>query len=185
MVYIKLLIINGCVVTQEDVKKYLSNYIDDVSQIDDFDVYDQFSKIYKENTVHYDRRKLFYFPCCSESGNNKFIFGEVVHIYYRKYVRCEKCPEYAVCDYCIGVTNNGHYDIDSIFNKPVQVELSHLCSTCFHDNKKPLDKGDICECCNSKLNIVIKDNKLKCKVFKDTFSKLSYYYMIDDCLSCS
>lgn len=125
MVYTKLWIILGVKISYDDLRKYFI----DADELEDFR--------YDDETLDPKLGIKLYQPgCCSES--KECILGFIVHTYYRKVTRCENCPTYCVCDTCIGMTNNGHYDVQKIRNEVVEVNLRHVCFNCYHDNKKDL-----------------------------------------------
>lgn len=160
--------------------------------------------------------KVYTFPCCSPSQGKKYIIGIPLHTYYRMHgVKCNNCTDYFACNTCIGITNNGFYDVIKIFNKPVKVDINKICLHCFSDkqelNALQIDlpivnnrvQGDLknnnlqkCNTCG-----ILPDNrftqKTMLKKFNNKYSLLkeksknitnnsiNFYYMIDDCLSCT
>ena len=74
---------------------------------------------------------LYRFPCCSYLNGELFIIGMEMHKYYRSPIRCNDCETYSVCDRCIGHTNNGYYDVNSIFENPTEVDIKKCMSMVF------------------------------------------------------
>ena len=68
-----------------------------------------------------------------------YIIGLQMHVYYHKTgLKCGSCPKHSLCDSCIGQTNNGYYDVRSMNDRAVEVNLRHVCLFCFSDNKADL-----------------------------------------------
>lgn len=120
MVYTELTIVIGAVVSFEDLKNIFE--VEDPYELDS--IHDELN----------DKMELLSFNCCSKSANKLFIIGYTLHTYYRNYVRCEDCGERTVCDKCIGHTNNGYYDVQSILDGPTEVPIRNVCFNCFADN---------------------------------------------------
>ncbi len=138
MVYTQLSIVLGVVIPFDYVKSIIDHKklkdIEEKFVVMRFADEDVLKDCFKgKNDMH-----LFNFPCCSESGDDKFILGYEVHKYYRKLIKCENCKEYSVCDKCIGYTNNGYYDVNKILNEPIEVNIRHMCLYCYSDNRKDL-----------------------------------------------
>lgn len=62
--------------------------------------------------------KLYAWPCCS-GVEGKYLLGHSVKKYSRLTVKCDVCEEYTCCDVCLGLTENGLYDVRKIFNEVV------------------------------------------------------------------
>ncbi len=207
MVYVRLLIVCGAILTHEQASKL-------VKPDEDGDICCT-EAVMKINTRPID---LYSYPCCTEIRGEKYLVGEVVHTYYRKNVKCEKCPSYCVCDNCIGITNNGHYDVDKIINTPTTVPLEELCQHCFAHNRKNLGgitedfpiinnriqfpekfvdpKMERCEICNLRNDTRFTPQKVLEQSYRCTSTrrkllelgidvKFNYYFFVDDCLSCT
>lgn len=143
--------------------------------------------------------KIFEYPCCSKLNGKMFIIGLSVHTYIRRPYQCGnvieggKCYYYRKCDTCIGYTSNissPHYDVDKILDNVVECDENNLCFECGHDNRKVMENGN-CAWCNapiieerknlhSHVNIIKERTR---NIFKT--EKLSYFYCLDDCLSCT
>jgi len=205
MVYTKLFIVSGLLLSKEQIITALETVAEEeLKAIAEEDLEEALPELFREHLVranpelwmkhcggHYP--KLYSFPCCSESSGKWFVLGFKVHAYYRKHVHCGGCPENAVCDMCIGETNNGWYDIDAIFNRPTrilrekicwlcnsdQVEVNHRCKLCFINN--PEARQNMLSHSEKKLDRFAKE-------FLDfmpgTYA-IAPYYMVDDCLSCT
>jgi len=215
MVYTTLEVVLGFVISKDELVKLLELELEEEGDdVLDYDI----EKLFDE--LDYGREvKLYSFPCCSDSRGQLFIIGRSVHKYYRKPIRCDDCGKYTVCDRCIGHTNNGYYDVCAIVDKPIEVNVKHICPWCFHDNGQdlggpqttapvvdqrfqptdynPCDRKQ-CTVCNGFPNEFRSQedymkfhnshyySQLK-KIQKDyEWEKpMKFYYMIDDCLSCT
>jgi hypothetical protein len=141
----------------------------------------------------------------------RYIKGVVLAAYDRMHTKCDDCEEYS-CDKCIGISNNGFYDVTTILENPYQlVNLNHMCYNCYHDNKMDLGYIDedtkvinrICQVDNDRVTQKCK-NCNRCidlRFCAKTILKKDYiyeevkefcgkqepklYYIIDDCLCCS
>ena len=139
MVYTTVRVVLGFVINKTELLELLE--IEMEGEDDNLMNYD-IEKLFDD--MGYDKNiNLYRFPCCSESSDKLFIIGIERHKYYRQPVRCDDCKEYTVCDRCIGHTNNGYYDVCAIFEKPIEVNVRHVCPWCFHDNKQDLNGPQI------------------------------------------
>lgn len=164
---------------------------------DDIDEYNPFYEGAVEEIVFPKNIDLYRFQCCSELNESSCIIGTTVHTYYRKYIKCDKCTDYTCCDTCIGETNNGYYDVDTILNKLVECDPIRLCPTCFADNKSPFLPKMKCTVCNRKwYEINPAHNEIYVAVMNDCRSLVGlkkddpveipkFYFMLDDCVSCT
>ena len=137
MVYFTLKVVLGVVLTKDELKMIIGEQFFDENYCYDFNDFkiDGLPK----------KIELFRFPCCSDSAKKLFILGHTMHTYYRKYIRCDQCPEYCVCDTCIGNTNNGYYNVREILSNPTEVNIRNVCLYCYSDNKLDLG-GPITTC---------------------------------------
>ena len=135
--------------------------------------------------------RLLNFPCHSAARGHKYVLGIQVHLYYRHFIRCPNCPELAVCDVCIGNTNNGVYDVQDICDRPTEIEPEHVCGRCFADNRRAVDHQNPCRDCRLEESVKDRNKSItlrelrKLGNFYDLDKPLGFYYMIDGCLSCS
>lgn len=111
-------------------------------------------------------------------------WGEVINI--GSDVAHDICGPYTVCDECLGTTNNGQYDIVDIFDNVIEVNPDFVCHNCGNDNRIPYT---FCKVCNLKRSIrkyepsySVKEAR---KHMKLADKKIAYYYVVDDCLSCT
>lgn len=198
MVYFILDIILGVAVTREEIETICD--VDDSGFVED-SVLD--TLLCRKDV------EVCQFSCCSKSNGKLYLIGIRMHRYYRKSTRCENCPNYCVCDTCIGQTNNGHYDVEAILDGPTEANLRHVCLHCFADNREDLGapkedssavgpQGMPCKTCGlkpddrftptKKLTRLHYHEQLKAlfKKYEVTKNKeIKFYYMVDDCLSCT
>lgn len=209
MVYTTVSVIYGVILNRKEVMKLLE--IDSEEDLDEF----LFDDLYISQKVGSVDIKLYRFPCCSESKDEKWILGKEMHKYYRRFVeKCPDCGEYTYCDRCIGATDNGYYPVIEIFNQPIEVDIRHLCFNCFHDNRKDMGyryttakivnnrflRDDYnpelikrCEVCNIKSENIYRSPQDFMKFTYDfinrklnTYGKNpKFYYMLNDCISCT
>lgn len=181
MVYHQLFIVKGVVVTVEELRTFLLKHDEEAK---DLEVYDLIS-LYEESDIKFQGQSIdiFPFPCCSENNNKLFIIEVKVHTYYRKHVKCYQCDENSVCDYCIGETNNGQYDVQAILDGPVSIVPSTVCDSCGADNKGPFKKCNVCYR-NYKESTMYLKFPTDISVLVDG-KDVGYYVVIDDCLSCT
>lgn len=209
MVYTTVEIVLGVIMSREELEKIVD--LDEDGYVED-PVLDTIRGVYSV--------RIYMYPCCSEARGEQYLIGVPLHTYYRKHgVRCGDCEEYSVCDMCIGITNNGFYDVCAIHNGPVEVPLRHICQHCFADNKKDLQapEKDLpivgnqiqgsssdsqalpCETCGrepdwrfSPENVLTGRTSMY-RLLRETLNghlvpkdkKIAFYYMVDDCLSCT
>ncbi len=157
--------------------------------------------------------KLHLFYCFSNSAEKLFIVGITINKYYRQFIRCNHCDQ-ELSDRCIGYTNNGYYDVLSMFDNPSEVIVEKLCVNYFHDNKSELKTnviigGDLvlpvfncskikyCEICkHSPNNFISVENYMKLNMnsecqklynfkSKKVFSQLIKFYYVIDCCLCT
>ncbi|BCS82698.1 hypothetical protein QLL95_gp0209 [Cotonvirus japonicus] len=143
----------------------------------------------KQNGIYSDKYsniEIFQPRCCSKSED--YIVGRKIKTYHRISVKCNDCDKYFCCDKCIGLTENGFYDVETILNEVKPIKKNHICKICHNDNKT--SSKFKCKFCKfHKLNGECKPKKWKW--YNDTikiwFSNKSrnYYYQLNDCLSCT
>jgi hypothetical protein len=201
MVFSKVLIIKGTLFEETDVYdlgrylseifpgKKLEKHMKSISKGDKKD-HDNEEKVRHtieliNKSISHWNYKIYEFPCCSSLGN-KFIFGTKIKSYHRLKTRCDKCEKHTSCDKCLGMTENGFYDVVTIFENVVEAPSEIICFACGNDKRS---KG-VCKFCNYE---TLKETcevqeYLKLDSRLDEFlskNKIGYYYMLDDCLSCS
>jgi hypothetical protein len=198
MVYSKLYIVIGTVLTREEIlKSGMLELIDD--NISDEMLDDENWRI--DSNGRGFILKLYRFPCCSKSTEKLYILGRRLYSYVRYHIRCEKCSKYSLCDTCIGSTRNGIYDVGKILHTPTECPRENVCMHCYNDNRKEFDT---CKECNSRKNWNNRfdhgqeekmenmyEYEMIQKVLKDADVEnykdkhIGFYYMLDDCLSCT
>lgn len=182
MVYTQLMILVGTILTRKQVEEILKNKNVDLDEDDD--IVEIFNNMLKEPTSNAARQvQLFSFPCCFAS--DVFILGSKVHSYYRKYVNCRDCKEYACCDMCIGETTGGYYNVVEIAENPIEIAKEKICICC---NSDQFSKGKCRLCFNKNVQKKWTAPWYFEKVFKMLKIKngeIGYYYMLNDCLSCT
>lgn len=189
MVYSRIFIIHGIVLTREQVIARLE-LSEDLEVLNGTDMttrfYDDIIDGY-ENLQGTRGLRLFSFPCCSENADKLYILGYEENCFYRKYVLCRECKDYSVCNRCIGETSRGWYDVDSIFEGPVLIPEEKICEKCHFDS---VENG---RCRNCNWENTRRSNQYRSKYILNFAKKMElehdagpgYYYMIDDCLSCT
>lgn len=195
MVYKKVMIIKGYLLTPKKTMELLhyigrkfnkpeylqANYLDPHSLSDlNHELNDFISRF---NFI-----KLYGPRCCS--GVKDYIIGFEVRSYSRIFVKCTShCDEYTCCDKCIGLTSNGYYDVDNILQNYVQLDDDHVCKWCYDDTKENISESNmLCEKCSKwdKKGRHLFSEFLDSRI-KDWFDdkECHYYYLLDDCLSCT
>lgn len=179
MVFVKLYLVCGIQLDRETV---LNKFEDEIEFITD-DIMPSHTQI--------NDLVLLGFPCCSELNSEQFIFGTIVSTYYRRYTTCNNDTRsqdghvLSVCDECIKMTDNGAYDVDKILNTVVECPKDQVCPICYHDNKEIVD---VCKRCNQTIEQWnFQDYYLRKEMSEydlDTYP-IKYYYMLNDCLSCT
>lgn len=205
MVYTKLIIVSGLMLTKEQIitalkqfNENLAKMIDGMSEENLTDALPQIIEDYflEDADGFWDDNKkerphLFQFPCCSENKDKLFLIGYNLHTYYRRCVHCRDCQEYTVCDKCIGETSGGWYDVGKILDGPVIVARDKMCLAC---NSDQMDAHKRCRCCfrnapKDDYKTYYEENLIRfaTEVLKMTPETCTpaYYYMLDDCLSCT
>lgn len=182
MVYTRVKIVKGIVLTREQIENLIEIEEDD-------DVCDKF---YVELVDGFETKlrgheglRLFPFVCCSKIAGEIFIFGYEVNSFPRLRIQCSKCEEFSLCDKCIGETTNGFYDVEKILNEVVQVPNEIMCGHCNTDNVV----GGRCRLCFS-TETKVYDHSKKITTFAKKHLNMenplpSCFYMLDDCLSCT
>lgn len=106
------------------------------------------------------------------------------------------CGPYHVCNECLGTTNNGTYDVDKILNSVVECPNEHICHYCKNDNRCVYEECKRCGSAPLKLTPGQKDHRDEYNLINpselciarnkvDSTKQIKYYYMLDDCLSCT
>lgn len=182
MVFTELQIVRGYVVSVETILKFLEGYDIDTSSEDlYYDVVHFFNKEFSGKLG----LELLFFPCCSKNGGKMYYLGRIVRKYKRVLHKCDNCKKYTVCDNCIGSTTNGFYDVSKILDEPVKVDQRNICMFCFHDHR--YSNFVFCTECDEKEKTPRETDStpspLLEKLVGDTES--SFYYRLNDCLSCT
>ena len=193
MVYEKVMLIAGKVLTREEAEEYVD----------------------EEGYVNFPYTQYIHtYRCCSNLQGQKYIVGLVMHTFYRKKLKsCGKplqpgseskdevieeevneltpfriCGKYYSCDRCLGTCTTGgrdySFDVDKILNTVVEYDASLVCSNCYDID---CNEGDICKTCNHKKHRETTRGPLGSisAEFGFKFDDQKFYLMIDDCLSCS
>lgn len=200
MVYTELLIIKGIVLTREQILKVLPKDLNE-----DCDLYDEFYDHvidgWEQNLKGQPGLRLFGFPRCSASAGELFILGYVAHTYYRRFEMCKFCEDHSVCDFCIGKTTGGYRNVDAIFEAPVEIKSERICRNCKSDQVESYETragetGRVCKLCNFVQSNVKEEGRYP-SGYTQTLVKFletlgmeittnpGYFYMLDDCLSCT
>lgn len=195
MVYTFIEIIYGTVVSRQDLLKYFYPFLTGES-IEDItnDVHEECIEFNRDVFSH--GVEIFNYPCCSELNDKQWIVGIVMRKYHRQYQDCEsseKCNGYNHSSECLGMTENGFYDVDKILNNVVHIPEGQICYNCYNDNKEIVSQCKSCKytiCKSSGIDWVVMSGLKKCKMSKELlieFGKLpkNFIYRVDDCLNCS
>lgn len=219
MVFTTLDLVLGFTTSKEELIKLLN--LPQGAELDEYFLTDILQNLFKDRSGGRSQIAVHQFVCCSKSQGEIYVVGFPLHKYYRQVTHCEKCPgPRTVCDDCIGMTNNGHYDIQDIADGPVKGNIRHICLNCFHDNKRDLmSPQETCKIVENRYvpdsNVYDEKSRLKCTVcgilpseflkpedhlekFVGQYSSvkkiltkcglrkdIAFYYIIDDCLSCT
>ncbi|MCZ6915032.1 MAG: hypothetical protein O7C59_11795 [Rickettsia endosymbiont of Ixodes persulcatus] len=145
----------ACQEALNKLENYQKKHKTEEEQEGEMDILYDFIHDSNKKLKNYNKLKIYYPVCCSK--RKTYIVGRKLISYKRTNGKCNKCDAFTCCDYCIGKTVNGHYDVDKICNKIVIAK----------DNVKSL--------------------KNSTSPFDDFLSNYQHnkYYVIDDCLSCS
>ena len=145
------------------------------------------------NLVSIFRRFQIYTPqCCSEQSYKIFVLGRCVKKYERINVQCDNCTENSCCDTCLGQTENGFYNVNEMYesNTIIKVEPDNICNWCYNDNREKIEGCKFCD----RSQLAAKGISLRDRVEVDirlvewiqsNHHVSNYYYMLDDCLSCT
>jgi len=132
-----------------------------------------------------------YIPQChSIAINHLFIIGTCVKKYKRIITKCYRCDENSACGYCIGLTENGYYDVRKIFNNIIEVDKNHICKWCHNDNRKIKKSCKLCKFSKEGLKLCLeKKNRIFDILIGEWFTNknltkehIKYYYLLDGCL---
>ncbi|AQN68653.1 hypothetical protein [Saudi moumouvirus] len=199
MVYSKIILIEGYALSINELVEFLEylrkshSYLmprDYKNETINLNVQEKIEWI-EENGISIDSSygiNIFGPRCCSETKD--YIVGKKIKTYKRVIIKCSNCDKHFCCDKCIGLTENGYYDVDTILNQVVPVKKSHICKYCHNDNKKSAKLK--CKFCKfHKLNgtcrpkIKWTKNHSEKIWFKNKKKSLGYFYQLNDCLSCT
>lgn len=186
MVFTELEIIEGVIITLEEIIKFLKEMGKEIPSGEGnpspYDCCDLANSLLEENrgTI-----KIFPFECCSESSGKLYILGIKQGTYHRKVHRCKNCDEYSVCDKCIGSTSNGFYNVIKISEEPVEVNPKYICSSCFHDHR--YENFVFCSSCGAEEEPYKTSSVFKRERYKSLLEgkQIKIYYRVNDCLSCT
>ncbi|QGR54288.1 hypothetical protein [Moumouvirus maliensis] len=199
MVYNKIILIEGYVISVSELVEFLEFLrnshpylvpIDYKRETINLITQDKIDWI-KENGINFDPSygfKSFSPRCCSES--NDYIIGKKIKTYKRVIIKCTDCDRHFCCDKCIGLSENGYYDVDTILNQVVPVNKNHICKYCHNDNKE--NAKFACKFCKfQELDGICRpinkwtENHTEKIWFKNKNKSLGYFYQLNDCLSCT
>ena len=129
--------------------------------------------------------------CCSDIKTHTYVLGKISKTYYRINAICDNCPKYACCKRCLGLTDNGYYDIYEIFNNVTRVPDNQVCKICYHDKKE----NNECKFCNFEMyqyqGVREREPRFEKSIFDSRVDKffnvddIKYYLLLDDCTSCT
>ena len=203
MVFTKIMILKGYLLTVNDVfefveylqkllgvhKKYYKFLDVELSDIKDknewlIDNTHELNKI----LFRFKQIQLYTYPCCSDLQDVYYILAQCIKYYDRIYVECKNCSNFYCCDACMGQTENGYYDMKKVLDEIVEIDEKHICKWCNNDKRSDTKNCNFCDWQNlkslgmHKRPIIFIDPRLS-EWAKN--KPIKYYYMLDDCLSCS
>ena len=154
----------------------------------DSNIYEQIDEINSNLSTPF---QVFFYPCCSNLNQNRFILGYEIRRYHRYLSTCDKCPKrFQVCDECFNKTENGSYDMQHIFDNVVTLDADNVCRFCFSDNREKI--GYSCKVCNYPQGNKTQTHPALARAYRvikkfipvDQKS-IKIYLLMDDCISCT
>lgn len=185
MVYKRIYIIAGIKVSDEKLKAFLTEkgfYHGDPEELGKEAVQDAWKLYNKSQKDHGQKVKLFSSPCCSECTD--WLLGTIVHTIYRRYLYCRSCEEFSCCDTCIGQTVYGWYDTEKILNSFIEIPNDQICHVCHSDQIGERKRCKVCFAGRPTHLMRFNIRKDLCPLVEDNVLS-SYWYLLDDCLSCT
>lgn len=183
MVYSKVYLIYGSLVTKDDLLKFGVEFEGD--EDDDCK--------YVIDTKLKCGASVWTFPCCS--GMKNYIVGYKIGIMWRKTTKCEKCEllyqNYRACDTCLGMLENDiSYNVDEILENAVECPLENVCRKCGYLNEYIVNSSNdepilSCTRCNYQSKYTNLDWYRHRRFPIINNNKKCLYFMLDDCLYCS
>jgi hypothetical protein len=181
MVYTKVELIFGVKLDKKEIfaDEALSDYFEESDENGNIDQTSDFPEVL-----------TLYKPVCHSGTPNIFFIGKTLHTAYHKvYATCQDCLSGSKCSRCIGKTNEGFFDVEKIHREGcIVVNPSFICSNCdaflqeencqvcgVHRPEKPWPMIRSIE-----PNIIKEINRFS----KGLENLISFYLVIDDCLSC-
>lgn len=155
---------------------------------------------------------LVAYPCCSSLAGEQWILGTIIKTYYRlSGMGCARCEEYTLCDPCIGETEGGWYDVEKILDEVQVIDREKICPTCSSDKVV----GGRCQICHAYSHYLVRkrvpeavvpgaEGVIEEVVTVEPYCMIAnkkvlaqdlqldlvahpvkFFYMLDDCLSCT
>ena len=159
MVYTKILVIRGFVLSLD---KFAKAFGEDIKTLDDEDIFHVIYDLiddFKKKFPH-SQYEIFSYECCSKLHNKYVIFGKKIGEKKRDRKRCKNCEKYSLCDKCIGYMDSGEY-----------YPVSEILDTIYEDISRETEYDE-----NLKKEML--------SIFKED-GEPKTYLMLDDCLSCT
>lgn len=171
----------------DEFKKY-ENDDDNDNKYIFWDLIDEVNEYIKQ----FNKIKIYKMQvCCSSTKRHTYVLGKIVKTYYRINVICDDCPKYLCCKRCLGLTDNGYYNIQEIFDHITKIPDNQICKMCYHDKKE----NNECKFCNFEMYqgqcVRKREPKfgeiiLDCRIDKFfSADDIGYYLQLDDCISCT
>lgn len=132
--------------------------------------------------------QLYYWSCCT-IFKDLYIVGRNVKSYDQLSIKCDNCTSSSPCVKCLGQTNNGYYDIETISKNIVTIDEKQICKWCYNDHREISHNCHFCHCDALIVNgiklIKKDDDDERIKPWIQNLNTIEQYvYMIDYCLSC-
>lgn len=153
MVYSKVMIVKGWVLTLEEVCDLFMFLRDKASDVFTW-LSPSSNQIKNEGRLWFERCLVEINKALNKFGitlyrsyspdEKHFIIGSTVMEYKRLPVECDECKEHTSCNICLGQTTNGYYNVSRLSKSFVEVENAHICEWCSSD-KRTEGRCNVCK----------------------------------------
>jgi len=200
MSFSKVLVIQGYPITSDDFFRLCKDFLleDHNVDIDDLDSEDRdsFLRSFEEEMFEYfeETYKLSVYghTCCSKLNRKIYIIGKLVDTHERIRKHCDNCTflgygRFDLCKSCLGMTKDGVFEVEKIFNNVVEVErLLDLKNTKLASlNAKMVEFFGVDQM--KRFKEFLEEDELDVPFNLSTFLRgriSSQYYLLDGCLQC-